>query len=673
MRSDPSAARWRACRAIFYFLAWQVMAYADSTVCAECHRQIAENYARTGMSKSFRSAGAKTELPEFNGGSYDHEASREHFTTLRRDGRYYVRRYQTGVDGKPVNILEERVDYVLGSGNDWISYLHRTRDNKLVEFPVSWYPENGGHWGMSPGYDRPNHAGFSRPAFYRCMFCHNAYPTMPTGPGDYNDATVFPSELAEGIDCQRCHGPGANHIAAVRQGRSLSDVRAAIVNPARLSPERQLEACMQCHLETTEAPLPGALKRFNRGVFSYLPGEPLSDYIVYFDHAARTGHDEKFELISAAYRLRKSACFAGSGGRMTCTGCHDPHQAPDRDEAQRKTNTFCSGCHQARIAGLVLAGQHTPGQDCASCHMPRRRPTTAIHIIVTDHLIQRPSATPISPPTVEEHDGNTLPYEGEVAPYYPTQVDALYSAVAQVKDLANMPSGMARLEKLLAGPRLPDAEPYFALAEALLAEGQMAKAIPMYQEALKIEPKNWRFLYGMGQAWQSSGKPDRAVDAFQRAIALAPSETNLLFGLGAAYEAQGRIAEAVRTFREASRRNPEDASAFNNLSIDLNRAGDARGAEEALREAIRLQPEKSVFHMNLAGLLMREDKPREAKHELEAAIRCGPSTLAEADLTLGALLVAAGQSEEGKAHLKRAMDSHDPRIRAAAARLLRKP
>jgi len=654
-------------------LACAVAAHADSTVCAECHWQIAENYARTGMGRSFRSVRADTRLPEFDGGAYDHEGSREHFTRLRRDGRYYVRRYQTGVDGKPANVRDEPVDYVIGSGNDWISYLHRTLDNKLIEFPVSWYPENGGHWGMSPGYDRPNHAGFSRQVSYRCMFCHNAYPATPTGPGDYDDATVFPSELPEGIDCQRCHGPGANHVAAAEQGGSSSVVRAAIVNPARLTPQRQLEICMQCHLETTRAQLPGYLKRFNRGVFSYRPGEPLADYIVYFDHAAGTGHDDKFELISAAYRLPKSACFTESGGRMTCNGCHDPHGALSREAAQRKTNAACNGCHQAKMAGLVRAGRHTAGEDCASCHMPKRRPTTAIHITVTDHLIQRPAATPISPPAVEEHDGNTAPYAGEVALYYPKEVDPVYSAVAQVKDLTNIQSGLARLEKLLAGPRLKDAEPYFVLGEALLRTGQTAKAVPMYQEAMKIEPANWRFLNGMGQAWQAAGKPDRAVDAFERAIALAPAETNLLYGLGEAYESQGRIREAVRTFRDASQRDPEDASALNNLGIDLNRAGDARGAEEALREAIRLQPETMMFHVNLAGLLMREGKPREAQHELEDAIRYGPSTLAEADLTLGALLVAAGQPEEGKAHLKRAIESPDPRIRAAAMRLLAKP
>lgn len=651
-------------------LALASAAYGGSGDCAECHRQIAESYARTGMARSFRAVRAETVLPEFEGGEFDHKASREHFTTLRRGGRYYVRRDQTGMDGKTVNVLDVAVDYVLGSGNDWISYAHRTRDNKLVEFPVSWYPENGGHWGMSPGYDRPNHAGFSRQIFYRCMFCHNAYPAVPTGPGDFDDATVFPAELPEGIDCRRCHGSGEAHIAAARQGRPRKEVAAAIVNPARLSADRQVEICMQCHLETTQAPLPGSLKRFDRGVFSYRPGEVLADYIVYFDEAPGTGHDDKFELISAAYRMRKSRCFADSGGPMTCTGCHDPHQAMSRAEAQRRTRAVCNGCHEERLAGLVRAGQHTSADDCASCHMPKRRPTTAIHIAVTDHLIQRPGAAPISPPKVEEHDGNTLPYQGEVAPYYPVDPGPIYRAIAQVKNLANTTAGLASLEQLLSRPTVKEAEPWFLYGQALLETGDAAGAIAKYQQALTIEPGNWRFLYGLGQAWQAAGKPDRALDTFRRAAGLAPEELNLLYGEGAAYEALGRIQEAIRIFRDVARRNPEDASAFNNLSIDLGRAGDAKGAEQALREAIRLQPERSVFHMNLAGLLMRDGNEREARYELEEGIRCGPSTLAEADLTLGSLLLAAGKSEEATPHLKRALESQDPRIRAAAARLL---
>ena len=167
---------------------------------------------------------------------------------------------------------------------------------------------------MSPAYDRPDHLGFSREITYRCLFCHNGYPRIDAGSDDWDGASILPAVLPEGIDCQRCHGPGGDHVSAVRHGAGRDRVRNSIVSPARLSTERQLEVCMQCHLETTSAQLPAALLRFGRGVFSYRPAERLANYVLHFDHAPGTGHEDKFELVSAVYRLRKSRCFEAAAG-----------------------------------------------------------------------------------------------------------------------------------------------------------------------------------------------------------------------------------------------------------------------------------------------------------------------------------------------------------------------
>jgi hypothetical protein len=126
---------------------------------------------------------------------------------------------------------------------------------------------------MEPGYDgavlpAPREIG------YECMFCHNAYPQIPPGHEEPGAEPLYAGELPEGIDCQRCHGPGGGHVRAAQQGMNPDAVRRAIVNPARLSPERQMEVCLQCHLETTSKPLPHSIVRYNRGPFSYRRGEP---------------------------------------------------------------------------------------------------------------------------------------------------------------------------------------------------------------------------------------------------------------------------------------------------------------------------------------------------------------------------------------------------------------
>ena len=159
--------------------------------CAECHRALSDSFAKTGMARSFRAA---RRPPDFN------EPGVGLFRPVERGGIATILRVASG----DVPAREVAVDYAVGSGDHGITYLHRTRDNKLIELPISWYAEQGGHWGMSPGYDRPNHPGFSRPVTYRCMFCHNAYPAIPKGYASVEGAMVFPTELPGGIDCQRC-------------------------------------------------------------------------------------------------------------------------------------------------------------------------------------------------------------------------------------------------------------------------------------------------------------------------------------------------------------------------------------------------------------------------------------------------------------------------------------
>jgi predicted CXXCH cytochrome family protein len=619
--------------------------YADSTVCAACHRQIADTYSKTGMSRSFRSVGTDSRLPELESSSYDHAPSSEHFLSQRRDGKYYIRRTTAGGGGQATNSLEEPVDYTVGSGDHAVNYLHRTRDNQLVEIPITWYAESGGHWGMSPGYDRPRHPGFSRAISYRCMFCHNQYPDLAGGPGNWDGATVFPAQLPEGIDCQRCHGPAASHVEAARQGRPSSDIRAAVVNPARLTPERQMEVCMECHLETTSTELPGAIMRFERSVFSYRPGEPLSDYILFFDHAPGTGHDDKFEFVSSVYRLRKSACFQASEGRLTCTNCHDPHQAMSREDSLRRTDRACAACHEASVAGLVSKGQHTAATECATCHMPRRQGVDVIHATVTDHWIQRPAKSPAPAPVAEENDGNTLPYAGEVVPYYPKLVEPLYAAIAQVNGLANLPGGLAGLQKLLANSRPKKAAPYFEMGEAFARTAQAGRSIPFYEQAVGIEPGNWRYLYALGQALQATGKLNEAVVALERAAALAPYETSLRNGLGVAYALEGRASDAVRTLRDAVSRNPEDATAQQNLGQALVRANDLGNAEAAFREAVRLLPESGELRLTLAEALMQFSQFRDAAFQLEEAIRSGPSTQTARSAWFAGLADAGGVTE----------------------------
>src|SRR5207253_1675948 len=187
-------------------------------------------------------------------------------------------------------------------------------------------------------------------------------------------------------------------------------IQAAVVNPARLSPELQMDVCMQCHLETTSAELPGMIRRFDRDPFSFRPGEPLGAYMVHFDHPPGAGYEDKFEIVNQAYRLRQSACFQKSAGRLTCITCHNPHVKSAVDYRAK-----CVACHAS-----VKVAKH-PGiqADCASCHMPRRRTKDAVHVMMTDHRIQRkPPPGDLTKPLAER----TESYRGPLVVYHPEQL-----------------------------------------------------------------------------------------------------------------------------------------------------------------------------------------------------------------------------------------------------------
>jgi hypothetical protein len=234
---------------------------------------------------------------------------------LRRGDGFFQRRWRTLPDGSEIDAQELSVDYVMGSGNHVRTYIHRSASGALIELPLAWYAENGGLRAMNPGDDR-DYALAPRKLAYACMSCHNARPNIPAGHNEPGSEPVYSGDLPEGIDCQRCHGPGERHIAAAQTlGAKPERIRAAIVNPGRLSPDRQMEVCMQCHLETTSLQLPNEIRRFNRAPFSYVAGQPLGDFALFFDHAPRTGHDDDFEIAHSAYRLRKSSCFLERRGQ----------------------------------------------------------------------------------------------------------------------------------------------------------------------------------------------------------------------------------------------------------------------------------------------------------------------------------------------------------------------
>jgi tetratricopeptide (TPR) repeat protein len=606
--------------------------YADASSCANCHAKIASTYARTGMARSFARLGPGRSWLGTAGRLY-HKASDRHYTMLQRDGRVYQRRHEIGFDGTETNTLEVEAHYVIGSGNHAQTFVHRNTDGRLFEMPVSWYSGQqrrdrsaGGYWAMSPGYDKSAHQGFRRLINQDCMSCHNGYPRAPVT--DDGNGPVFSGALPEGIDCQRCHGPGQAHIAAI-QSEDVEAGRRTIVNPGRLDRERQLEACMQCHLESTSGPLPFRIRRYERPPGSYVPGQPLGDYFIHFDHAAGAGREEKFEIAGAAYRLRKSACFQRSA--MTCLTCHDPHDIPRGAEAVQRQVATCQSCHQGvHRSGMPRTPNVPRGATCLDCHMPKRRTEDAVHVVMTDHYIQRrrPAADLLAPRTEpESHE-----YRGEVALYYPPQLaptpeNELYLALAQVQQGANLGAGIPRLERAIGQHRPTRPDIYYELARAYARTSNFAAAVRWCEEALTRDSTFVPALKELAAAAMKTGRLADAARALEKAVALGPNDGYAFADLGNVYLQQGQVDRAEGALRRALTIDPGLPQANNTSGLAALARGDHVQAEGHFRAALRVQPDLAEAQNNLATLLVGRRAYREAAYHFEKAIRSAPANV----------------------------------------------
>jgi predicted CXXCH cytochrome family protein len=683
-------------------------AYVDSKICATCHRDIAANYALTGMGRSFFKPATVNTIEDYAAApEYYHALSGSHYAMTIRDGQYFQRRWQLDAGGKAMNVEELSIDYVMGSGNHARSYLHRTVGGMLIELPLGWYPDHGGQWAMVPGSDTL-HPQTRRFISYKCMFCHNAYPNIPASNQAPGSDPIFLGELPGGIDCQRCHGPGGDHVR--------NSGRGGIVNPAKLSADRRMEVCMQCHLETTSGRIPAVLQRFDRGAFSYIPGQPLGDFAISFDHAPGTGHDGKFEAVSSVYRLRQSRCFLESGGKLECATCHDPHRVPRGEEAARHYSSVCLQCHtSAHPEGVAVTAN-----DCVSCHMPKRRADDAPHVIMTDHLIQRRA-----PPDALAEFSERPPeeYRGEIVPYYPSPLpetprNALYRAVAQVGLGNNVEAGLPDLARLIDEIKPHEAEFFMVLGDGWKSIAKPREAAAAYKHALQLDPVSVRAMRALAEvdptnaeqilaqavqiapndaeSWFRYGVLTASAERIRKAIALDPwlpdqsrrlaeithEETALRDALrtdpfdDAAWDLGGRItaekgkfADAVFDFERAIKLRP-GGGYFYDYALALARADRFEDALNQAKMAVRADSNLAEAHELLGGLHARKKELAEAAREYQAALTLKPE-LARVHLRLATVLMTAGDKEGAVVQFREAASGTDPDIARQAAQALR--
>jgi predicted CXXCH cytochrome family protein len=592
--------------------ALQASEYADDRVCATCHPAKVASYRGVGMAQSMRRPRQDVLIEDFRNNHYFHKPSQCHYEMTWKDGKLTFRRYQLDDAGQRINAIEQQVDWIVGSGHRSRVYLYRTPSGELFQLPIAWYTQERA-WGMAPGYDRADNDGVTRAVRRECLFCHNAYPDVPEGSDGHWMPQVFPASLPEGTGCQRCHGPAGKHVDAMSRGGTDAEARATIVNPAKLPPSLRDSVCFQCHLLPSVAMI--GVRRFDRGDYSFRPGQPLGDYMLHVDiHEVGRTREQRFEINHHAYRLRQSPCYIKGG--ITCISCHDPHQPLTKDTRLANVSAVCLGCHTRHSP----KAETVAADDCITCHMPRRRTQDVVHVVMTDHRIQRRPAPGDLLAPLAEH----LPEITAVDFLNPAEAPegALGEAYRAVTVLRAMPRTAPAARELEQSIQATTSRvPRFDLIAAFLQQRQFGRALEMLHRLGDSVAEDARLRDWRGMAEAGVGKTEDSLADLRAAAASAPDVPEMQFNLAAVLHRTGHDGEALPFITRALELRPNFVAAWIMRGETLAALGKRGDAIEDLRRALSVDPRETRGYILLARLLKESGNEAEASRWLRHGSR----------------------------------------------------
>jgi len=482
-----------------------------------------------------------------------------YFQASAKGGDLYQAEYQVSAEGSEIFRETHKVAYVLGAGQTGFGYLVR-RGQYLFEAPLSYY-SNLRQWELSPGYEYADY-GFSRPVLTDCVTCHSGRSRPVIGrAGKYEDPPF--QELSVG--CENCHGPGALHVEQRRKGKPLQEsVDPSIVNPAKLSPWLANNVCMACHEGGDDrVPQPG------KTGLDYCPGTPLDDTIAIVSVPLQPGAADRSPLLQHYSLMILSKCYLQSGGKLTCTTCHNPHVEPQRAEAVSFYRQKCLDCHQEASCSLPLTtrGKQAPPDNCAGCHMPKRQVPLISHSALTNHRIIARSDEPL--PQAAFH---------QVSPDLPDLVHLTAKPGQSSKPLsrivllhaysdlsAHFPEYGKFHDRLLTELANAGSSDPFVLSE--LARQDIRKNQPeslraaagylaMALQKGSTEPTDFEMLANL---LAGSGKSDESIELLKRGIELNPYAMRLYKTLALQYINARDYNNALATMKKELEVFPEDS------------------------------------------------------------------------------------------------------------------
>ena len=223
-----------------------------------------------------------------------------------------------------------------------------------------------------------------------CLYCHDE----DSDTAKHTTSALFKSKHARrgdahgpfgkgGLQCEACHGPGANH--SIKDSKKIPTINSQKADSFMPAAQRN-EACLSCHKGTTR-------NAWHAGAHG------RTDIACASCHKIHTGKDPvlakatEAEVCYTCHKQQRADFHKASAhpvrqGRMACSDCHNAHGTSAVAMLSKPTlNQTCTSCH-ADKRGPVL-WEHAPvAEDCGSCHTSHGSVRNALLVKAAPSLCQ---------------------------------------------------------------------------------------------------------------------------------------------------------------------------------------------------------------------------------------------------------------------------------------------
>ena len=610
--------------------------YVGINTCKLCHQDIYNTFIKTGMGKSFDVA-TKTKSSGDYHNSVIHDKIGDFYYKAfwLHDSLQFLEYRLKGKD--TIYKRQETVDFIVGSGQHTNSHIQSV-NGYLNQMPMTFYTQKQ-RWDLPPGFEDGRNTRFMRKIGLECMSCHNNYPEFVLG--SENKFTAVP----EGINCERCHGPGSIHVAERQTGSRIDTskyIDYSIVNPAKLSIDAQFDICQRCHLQGN------TILKEGKSFYDFKPGMKLSDYMTVFLPKYKNADDE-FIMASHADRLKQSQCFIASAtsrasvteanklkpykDAMTCVTCHNPHVSV-RETNPNVFNDACNKCHSSNGNSKLVCNKKgiTKTDNCVNCHMPKSGSIDIPHVTVHDHYIRKPitkkdkedikefiglyAINEKNPTSYTKAKAYINQYEKFEAKAYCLDSAAFYLKDKTESDLKNNIDLLVQL--------------YFNKNDFSKIASYVDRLTDTYLVNTKLIKKSYSnddawTCYRIGETFSNLGALQRAISYYKKSVDLAPYVLDFKNKYGAALAANNLLTDAGKVLSEIIKENPKHVSALTNLGFVKLRQGNVKEAELLYFKALAFDPDYEALLLNIAGLYAYKKDFKQAETYLNRLLKRYPN------------------------------------------------